>query len=510
MTWLNAGLGAPPAIVHRDNPRETVAGFLEAGRTQEWMLAAHYMNLTKLAVTEQRRQGPDLARQLFDVLENQVWFDLDAITDDPAGALDKAPAAKDLQVASIPLRSGTQGIRLSRVTDGQGKQVWVISTTTVDATRDLYDRYGPPALLQGLPSWARTHEFLTLEPWQWAGLVALVAVCLLFAFALEKSTVAIARWWNKRKGKELDPELTRLLEGPGGMAAGLLLLIALLPWLRLIAAAEQVVSRIVTILVIVVATRVVVRLVNYGASVIEAHSKEHLSEDAKRREVATRVATMRRIAAALVWLVGVGLALMQFPAVRNVGWSLLGSAGIAGAVIGFAAQKTFSNVFAGIVISLTQPIRIGDTVVVEKEFGEIEEIGSTHVVVKLWDLRRLVLPIVYFLDNPFENWTRTGAELVGVVRLQADYRVEVEQVRQELKRILEGEELWNGKSSALIVEDMSPDAVTLRITLSADNSGRLWELRCKVREKMLAFLQQEPSRLPTRRVESLTTTKAGG
>ncbi len=508
VAWLNAGLGVAPEVVTRESPRDAVAGFLAAGRTQEWMLAAHYLNLSKLNAAQQRRNGPELAQRLFYVLETQVWFDLEMIPDEPTGATDKTPAQTEVQVASIPLRSGMQGIRLSRVADAQGKQVWVVSTATVQAIDDLHDRYGPSPLVEKLPAWARANAVLGLESWQWAGLVVLVGVCWFFGWIVEKTAVAIARSWSRRRKTELNPELTRLIEGPGGMISGLVLVVLALPWLRLVASAEQVIGRIVTILVILVVTRAGVRLVNYGASLVEAHGQEHLTDDVRRRAVATRVTTARRITAALVWIVGIALAMMQFTVVRNLGWSLLGSAGIAGAILGFAAQKTFSNVFAGIIISLTQPIRIGDTVVVEKEFGVIEEIGSTHVVVKLWDLRRLVLPIVYFLDSPFENWTRTGQELVGVVRLQADYRVKVEEIREELKRMLEGEALWNGKKAAVIVEDMTADAVTVRITLSADDSDKLFDLRSKVREQMLAFLQQEPWRLPTRRFEAIS--KQGG
>jgi small-conductance mechanosensitive channel len=215
----------------------------------------------------------------------------------------------------------------------------------------------------------------------------------------------------------------------------------------------------------------------------------------------TRLDALRRVAQVLVIIVGIALALMQFPTARTVGLSLLGSAGIAGAILGFAAQKTFSNIFAGLLISFTQPIRIGDIVNVENETGTIEEILSTHVVVRIWDGRRLIIPVSYFLESPFQNWTRTTPELAGTVFLHVDYRINVDGVRERLDEILKDEPLFNGKAKGVLVVDMTERSALLRVTVSANDSSSLWDLRCKVREKLLAYLQSEPGRLPRQRME---------
>ncbi|MBI5531961.1 MAG: mechanosensitive ion channel [Deltaproteobacteria bacterium] len=501
---LNAWLGAAPDNVRRETPRETLSGFIDAAREQDFARAAHYLNLSRLQPGEQRKLGPQLAHQLFEVLENQVWFDLDAVNDDPNGGLDKAAAVRELQVAAVPIKGGTQGIRLTRVADATGRQVWVFSVSTVDAIRDLHKRYGPPEFLESVPSWMKERPVVGLDPWQWFGLGLLLGACWAIGLIVQKLAGGMVRALIKRRGAGPDPKLTRALESPTGWLTGLVLLLATLPGVRLQAPAEQLLTRLIYIAIIFSVMRAAVRLINHGAALFEKHAIASIDEDLKRRAIATQVTMLRRIGVVLVVIVGVAVALMQFPVVRTVGWSLLGSAGIVGAIIGFAAQKTFANLFAGIVISITQPIRIGDTVVVEKEWGQIEEIGTTHVVVKLWDLRRLVLPIVFFLDQPFQNWTRTDAEVVGIVQLHVDYRVDVELVRQELDKILKDEPLWNGKTGALIVEELHTETVGLRISLSAADAGKLWDLRCKVREKMLAFLQQGSHRLPVRRVESLT------
>jgi len=225
-------------------------------------------------------------------------------------------------------------------------------------------------------------------------------------------------------------------------------------------------------------------------------------DNLKAREVHTQVDVLVKIAMVAIFLVAGATMLMTFDKVRQVGVSLLASAGIVGVIAGFAAQRSLATLFAGIQIALTQPIRLDDVVIVEGEWGRIEEITLTYVVVRIWDLRRLVLPITYFLEKPFQNWTRVSADLLGTVTLHCDYRVPVAAVRQELERILEGNELWDRQASGLIVLDATDKTVILRALVSARDSGSAWELRCQVREKLVEFLQREyPESLPRLRAE---------
>jgi small-conductance mechanosensitive channel len=187
-----------------------------------------------------------------------------------------------------------------------------------------------------------------------------------------------------------------------------------------------------------------------------------------------------------------------------VGVSLLASAGIAGLAIGLAAQKSLSTLFAGIQLSITQPMRIGDTVIIENEWGWIEEITLTYVVVKVWDLRRLVIPITQFLEKPFQNWSKVSPEILGTAELYVDFRTNVPGVRAELKRVLEQESngLWDGKVQGLQVTDLSERTMKLRALVSAADSGKAFELRCIVREKLVAYLQAQPHGLPMLRAEA--------
>lgn len=226
------------------------------------------------------------------------------------------------------------------------------------------------------------------------------------------------------------------------------------------------------------------------------------SDNLKARAVSTQVNVLIKIAMVLILIIAGATMLMTFDKVRQVGMSLLASAGIAGIIIGFAAQRSLATFIAGIQIAITQPIRLDDVVVVEGEWGRIEEITLTYVVVCIWDLRRLVLPITYFLEKPFQNWTRVSADLLGTVTLHCDYRVPVAAVRAELERILEGNKLWDGKVCGLVVLDANDRTVVLRALVSTRNSGEGWDLRCHVREKLVEFLQREyPDCLPRVRAE---------
>jgi small-conductance mechanosensitive channel len=201
--------------------------------------------------------------------------------------------------------------------------------------------------------------------------------------------------------------------------------------------------------------------------------------------------------------------LMVFDSVRQVGTTILASAGVAGIVVGFAAQRSIATLLAGFQIALTQPIRLDDVVIVEGEWGRIEEITLTYVVVNIWDLRRLVVPITYFLDKPFQNWTRQSADLLAYVYLYVDYRVPLERIREKFTSVLEGSPQWDHKVNNVQVTDVTEHAVQIRLLASAADASKAWDLRCHVREEMLVFLQREyPDSLPRLRLAPQQATAA--
>ncbi|WP_224998139.1 mechanosensitive ion channel family protein [Cesiribacter sp. SM1] len=220
------------------------------------------------------------------------------------------------------------------------------------------------------------------------------------------------------------------------------------------------------------------------------------------RKVRTQVQFIRKLLIIGVVVITLSVLLLSFESVRTIGAGLLTSAGVTGIIIGFAAQKSIANLIAGFQIAFTQPIRIDDVVIVEGEFGRIEEITLTYVVIRLWDLRRLVVPINYFIEKPFQNWTRQSTELLGTVFLYTDYYVPLKELRAELRRLCEASPHWDKKVCVLQVTETTETAIQLRVLVSALNSGNAWELRVYLREKLVEYIRDNyPESLPVTRAE---------
>jgi small-conductance mechanosensitive channel len=224
--------------------------------------------------------------------------------------------------------------------------------------------------------------------------------------------------------------------------------------------------------------------------------------DLHRRKIRTQVTLLRRLAVVAVAVLGAAAVLMTFPSFSDIGKTVFASAGVLSVVAGLAAQTSLGAVFAGIQIAFSDAIRVGDVVVLEDEWGRIEEMTLTYVVVHLWDERRLVLPCTYFTTTPFQNWTRNATELLGTVELDADFTVPLDSMRAELDRLLHADPLWDKRVGVLQVTDAVGGVVRVRVLVSASNAGALFDLRCNVRESLVAWLQRtNPGALPRQRIE---------
>ena len=227
-----------------------------------------------------------------------------------------------------------------------------------------------------------------------------------------------------------------------------------------------------------------------------------VADNLHARRIVTQTRLLTRTLASVIVLIGVSFALLTFPGVRNVGAGLLASAGVVGLTVGIAAKPILGNLLAGVQIALTQPIRLDDVVIVEGEWGRIEEIGRAFVVVAIWDQRRLVVPLQYFIERPFQNWTRTGSEILGTAFLWVDYGMPLEPLRDELRRVCEASPLWDRRVAIIQVTDANERAMQLRVLVSAADAGRAWDLRCLVRERLIDFVRRAwPQFLPRMRAE---------
>lgn len=243
-------------------------------------------------------------------------------------------------------------------------------------------------------------------------------------------------------------------------------------------------------------------LISIGKDIILENYDINQKDNLKARKVYTQFSLIQRIINFLIILISVALILMNFDGIKKIGVSLLASAGIAGIILGFAAQKLLGTVLAGFQIAITQPIRIEDVVIVENEWGWIEEITLTYVVVRIWDKRRLIVPTPYFIENSFQNWTRNTSEILGSVFIYTDYNMPMQPIREELKRILDADTNWDGQTSVLQVTNATEKTVEVRVLVSAKDSPTAWDLRVAVREKLIAFIQENyPQCLPKTRIE---------
>jgi small-conductance mechanosensitive channel len=282
----------------------------------------------------------------------------------------------------------------------------------------------------------------------------------------------------------------------------LLLLLMLAPPLPISDATALTVRHLSSVLSIALFAWFLVAVVLTGRDALLSRYDINVKDNLHARSVHTQVNVLVKILVIVVALVATASAMMVFESIRHLGSSLLASAGVVGIIVGFAAQRSIATLFAGLQIAITQPIRIDDVVIVDGEWGQVEEITLTYVVVRIWDLRRLIVPTNQFLEKSFQNWTRISADLLGTVTLHVDYSVPVEIVRNQLYEILKDHALWDGKVWRLHVTEAGARTVELRAMMSTANSSDAWELRCHVREELLKFLQQNyPQCLPLLRAE---------
>lgn len=242
---------------------------------------------------------------------------------------------------------------------------------------------------------------------------------------------------------------------------------------------------------------------NTVQDVVMSRLRLDVEDNRRARQRVTQVTLLKRIVVAVIVVVAAASLLLTIPGAEGVGTSVLASAGLISVVAGLAAQTSLANVFAGLQIAFTDGIRIDDVVVVEKEWGHIEDITLTYVVVRIWDQRRLILPSTYFTTTPFENWTRNTSDIIGSVEFDVDWSVPFDALREHIEAFVTQHPLWNGKAFTLQVTDAVNSVVRFRVLVSADGGGQLFDLRCAVREELIGLLQREhPEALPQVRMSA--------
>lgn len=492
--------------VDLSTPRSSLQNFIDSARAGDYARAAKSLD-------ERALQNRDAAREAWRlkfVLDQTLWIDWEEIPDTANGYLqqeEEGPVKprRTLKVGDIPMEPTDVAVQMERVTK-EGETAWLISAATVRQIPRLYDKYGIGVLGEYIPPGLQTFRLFEIVLWQWIGLAVFLIIAVVGGKILQTIAINIlTRLWPDDLSVS-DQQLKKFLERPIFAVASVVIYDRLV--FSVLALSEPAIDNLAPLVFIFIVFSVAWLVIRSITALFEGFGKKYAGrvrdkDDVRARMIDTQVLMMRRIVNFMVFVVAAGISLYQFELFRTIGTSLLASAGIAGVILGIAAQRTMGNIFAGIQLALTQPVRIGDSVVFEGEWGWIEEITYTYVVIRIWDLRRLVIPINYLLDRPIQNWTRNSSDILGTVYIYTDYRFPVDVLREELKRIVDSTDLWDGKVQLIQVTDCKQETMELRALCSAKSAPIAWDLRCLVRERLIAFLQQyEHGRfLPRTRVE---------
>ena len=332
--------------------------------------------------------------------------------------------------------------------------------------------------------------------------VAWVAFAIVIGVVLHRIVYWILGRWAKRRADGFAAAVVRRTSRPAAYIFPLAAMLFIFPNLAIPERWAATAFHAATLLTIAAVAWTIAATIRVSSDVVVARHRIDVEDNLLARQLGTRVDILGRVAITLVAIVALGMMLMTFPEIRALGTTLLASAGVAGIVAGLAARPLFENLIAGIQLALTQPIRLDDVVIVEKQYGRIEEIHSTYVVVRLWDMRRLIVPLAYWITNPFENWTRRTANLMGEVFVFADFTLDVAALRNEMPKIVRRTPLWDEQFQNVQVTDATEKSMQIRALVTARNSADLFDLRCYVREEIVAYLREhQPDAFPRVRVQ---------
>ncbi len=330
-----------------------------------------------------------------------------------------------------------------------------------------------------------------LKNWfEYVVFAALLAGSVVAGILLYHLVMLITRMVARRTATTMDDIIVKNIKGPLKLLLPVLLFNLVLPYVRIDKSVLDACRELFIILFIVSFAWILSKTVSILTDVVKQRYRVDIKDNLRARKIQTQMQVLKRIISIIIYIISLAVILMQFEEIRQLGTTLLASAGLVGLILGFAAQRTLSTLVAGFQIAFTQPIRIDDVVIVENEWGRIEEITLTYVVIRIWDLRRLVVPISYFIEHPFQNWTRVSADIIGTVYIYCDYTIPLEAVRIKLQELCRDSALWDKKVCVLQVTSAKEQTVELRALVSAADASTCWDLRCEIRERLLKFIQE--------------------
>jgi len=355
------------------------------------------------------------------------------------------------------------------------------------------------------------YRFLAATNWSELSIIFIFALAICVGLLVHAVTMWVIHRFTLVKLDEVGSRVVRRVSRLARLGIILLAIKIALPATRFEPGIQEAARRVLDVGLVALIGMALIAVVNIGWDFVERSHRVDVEDNLRARKLRTQIGVLRRTAIILIGTLTFGGMLMTFPSLREYGLSLFASAGAAGIVVGLAARPVLSNLLAGVQIALTQPIRIDDTVIVEGEFGRVEEITTTYVVIRTWDWRRLVMPLSSFLEKPFENWTLEDASLIGSVFWSLDYTAPIEAMRRKLNEFLNASAYWDHRVAALQVVEAEERTIKVRALMSARNAAAAWDLRCQIREQMICWLQEEhPEALPRVRLEEPSVRKPNG
>ncbi|SKB83499.1 Small-conductance mechanosensitive channel [Salegentibacter holothuriorum] len=498
LTRLNNPLGLPPNKFNLQTPQSTLEHFVISCRNKNFKEAAYALNLNLFPNNITEKEAIDIAQKLYFVMDQRVAINWDGLPDRPDGQVDIRTTTNQA-VAGEPRRSVVFGetqiktrdiiFRLQRIKYQNYGAFWLISANTVENTEELYQVYGPTFLDRHMPTWSQA-KIGTVPLWK----PVLTFLLLIVSYILGKVVILLIRRIAQSFDKPIIVALSKRLGIPAALASGVLFFYITLN--QLISYSGTFSSTIYAILLAIViasATWFFMRILDFAMRYVAEHKIGDVTSENSHesRQLFTYLSVARRILTFTVVIIGTSIILSQFKSMEKLGVSMLASAGLATIIIGIAAQSTLGNIIAGIQIALTKPARIGDTVIIEGRWGYVEDIRFTYMIVRTWDLRRLVVPLKTVISDTFENLSITSPHSLNEIELYVDYRVDVEKLRTKFKELLEESDEWDEEHPPIMqVTEMTEKSLKVRAICSASTAVIAWDLHCKLREQMVAYIKE--------------------
>lgn len=498
LTRLNNPLGLPPNKFNLQTPQATLEHFVISCRNKNFKEAAYALNFNLFPDNITQEEAINLAQKLYFVMDQRVAINWDGLPDRPDGQVDIRTTTNQA-VAGEPRRSVVFGetqinnrdiiFRLQRVKYRDYGAFWLISANTVENTEELYQVYGPTFLDRYMPTWSQA-KIGTVPLWK----PVLTFLLLIVSYILGKVVILLIRRIAQSFDKPLIMALSKKLGIPAALATGVLFFyISLNELISYSGAYSSTIYAILLAIVIASGTWFFMRILDFAMRYVAEHKIGDVTSENSHesRQLFTYLSVARRILTFTVVIIGTSIILSQFRSMEKLGVSMLASAGLATIILGIAAQSTLGNIIAGVQIALTKPARIGDTVLIEGRWGYVEDIRFTYMIVRTWDLRRLIVPLKTVISDTFENLSITSPHSLNEIELYVDYRVDVDKLRAKFKELLEASEDWDEEHPPIIqVTEMTEKSLKVRAICSASTAVIAWDLHCKLREQMVAYIKE--------------------